>query len=157
MNTMNAIDYGLGCRLPLEDWLWLNRTRAFERPELRRFVSPFPPPALMQNVSGLESERDFASHGVDIFAALSVASPRPLAEYKHIMDFGCGCGRLARMFKGHGHKVSGCDIDRRHVEWTKDNLDYMQVKLSSVKPPLPYKDDDFDAIISISVFTHPSQ
>jgi len=154
MNAMHAIDYGLGCRLPLEAWLWLNRTGAFERPELRGFVSPFPPPMLMQNVSGLESTRDFASHGVDIFEALSAASPKPLAEYRHILDFGCGCGRLARMFKGHPHQVSGCDIDSRHVEWAKENLDHMQISLSSVKPPLPYKDREFDAIISISVFTH---
>lgn len=147
-------DYALGCQLPLKDWLWLNRTGAFERPELTRFVSPSPPIELMKNVSGLETARDFASHGADIYGALSEASPRPLTEYKHVLDFGCGCGRLARMFKGHPHKVSGCDIDRRHVEWAKTNLDYMRVVLSSVKPPLPFEDNEFDAIISISVFTH---
>ena len=154
MIEIGAPDYSLGCRLPLGDWLWLNRAGAFERPELMRFVSPLPPIELMRNVSGLESARDFASHGADIFAALSGVSPRALTDYEHILDFGCGCGRLARMFKGHPHRVSGCDIDLRHVDWVSANLDHMQVKFSSVKPPLPFEDDEFDAIISISVFTH---
>jgi len=85
---------------------------------------------------------------------LSSASPRPLTEYRHILDFGCGCGRLARLFKGHPRNVSGCDIDWRQVEWVKENLDYMDVRLSSVNPPLPYADDTFDCIISISIFSH---
>jgi SAM-dependent methyltransferase len=151
---LSAPDFTLGCRLPLEDWLWLNRTGAFERPELLGFVSPSPPPELMRNVSGLESASDFASHGADIYRALSAASPRPLTEYRHILDFGCGCGRLARMFKGHPHKVSGCDIDPRHVEWARANLGHMRVLLSAVNPPLPFENGEFDAIISISVFTH---
>lgn len=136
------MDYELGCYLPAEDWAWLNRTGVFRDPALRKYVSPFPPAALMQNVSGLVKEEDFASHGADIFEALSAASPRPLAEYQHLLDFGCGCGRLARMFKGHPHQVSGCDIDRRHVEWARQNLDYMKVSVSSVKPPLPSQRDD---------------
>jgi len=151
---MTDIDYGLGCRLPLDQWVWLNRTGVFDDPTLRKFVSPFPPPELMENVSGLTSERDFASHGADFFIALSEASPRPLTEYGSILDFGCGCGRLARMFKGHPHKVAGCDIDRRHVDWVNRSLGHVQAKLSSVRPPIPYDDDEFDAVISISSFTH---
>lgn len=149
-----AIDYSLGCRMGVEDWVWLNRTGVFENPELRKFVSPFPPAELMQNVSGVENECDFASHGADLFLALSQASPVTLAEYRSVLDFGCGCGRLARMFKNHPYDLFGCDVDKRHVDWVDKNLKYMKVKHSSVRPPLPYPNDSFDAIISISVFTH---
>ncbi len=55
---MTSIDYDLGCRLPLDQWAWLNRTGIFDDPTLRKYVSPFPPPDLMENVSGLTSERD---------------------------------------------------------------------------------------------------
>lgn len=151
---MLSEEYGLGCKMPIEKWTWLNRTGAFENPELRKFVSPFPPAAIMESVSGLTEEKDFASHGADFFLFLSNASPKPLTDYHHILDFGCGCGRLARMFKGHPHQISGCDIDWRQVEWVKENLDYVEAKLSSVCPPLPYADDTFDAIISISIFSH---
>jgi len=149
-----AIDYSLGCRLDARDWIWLNRTGVFENPELRKFVSPFPPVELMQNVSGLENERDFAAHGADLFLALSQASAVALTEYRSLLDFGCGCGRLPRIFKNHPHAVFGCDVDARHVGWVGKNLKYMNVKHSSVRPPLPYPRNSFDAILSISVFTH---
>lgn len=143
-----------GCMMPAQDWVALNRTRIFEDESLRRHVSPFPPEELMRNVSGLQSERDFAAHGTDIYSALMLSSPKPLTEYQAILDFGCGCGRLARMFKGHPHRVAGCDIDARHVSWVNDNLDFMDAKLSKVRPPIPYAKNEFDAVISISIFSH---
>ena len=154
MLDKTKIEFELGCRLPREEWLWLNGVGIFEDPGLRKYVAPFPPPELMQNVSGLSNESDFAAHGNDIFTALEVASPRRLAEFARILDFGCGCGRLARMFKGHPHQVFGCDIDERHVRFVNQSFDHMTAKLSQTHPPLPYPNDYFDAIISISVFTH---
>ena len=151
---MKLTEYELGCRLPLSDWVWLNREGIFENPSLQQYAAPFPPPRLMHNVSGLENEKDFASHGTDLFLALSAASPRPLADYFAILDFGCGCGRLARMFKGHPSRISACDVDGRHVKWVEQNLSYVDARQTSVHPPLPYGDNDFDAIVSISVFTH---
>lgn len=150
----SGMDLEMGCRLAVDDWVWLNRVGAFQEPGLRAYVSPFPPPALMQNVSGLVGEEDFASRGADFYLALSQASSAPLSAYKSLLDFGCGCGRLARLFKGHPGSVHGRDIDRRHVEWVARNLSFMESKLSSVRPPTPYEDGQFDAIISISIFTH---
>jgi len=147
-------NYDLGCRMPVDDWLWLNGTAIFYDPPLLSYVAPFPPKELMTNVSGLTNDRDFALHGVEIFRALTQASPKPLTDYRNILDFGCGCGRLARMFKGHPNRIVGCDIDKRHVNWVAENLDYMSVYLTGVNPPLPFGDDEFDAIIGISVFTH---
>ena len=151
------VDHALGCRMEVGHWLDLNRHKVFQDPSLRQFVSPFPPPRLMNSVSGLKNEIDFAAHGADIYRALSLASPKPLPDYQSILDFGCGCGRLARMFKGHPGRISGCDIDLRHVEWINQNLPFMQAKLSKVVPPIPYDDDEFEAIISISIFTHLSE
>ncbi|MGH8105730.1 MAG: class I SAM-dependent methyltransferase, partial [Arenimonas sp.] len=140
--------------MPFDDWILLNRTKAFSETTLRRYVSPFPPPELMANVSGLQNEKDFAAHGTDIYSALTRASLKPLNEYESILDFGCGCGRLARMFKGHPNKIAGCDIDARHVEWINKNLPFMDAKVSKVAPPIPYQDNEFEAIISISIFSH---
>jgi len=47
-----------------------------------------------------------------------------------------------------------CDIDKRHVNWVAGNLGYMTACLTSVNPPLPFGDDEFDAIFSISIFSH---
>ena len=95
-----TFDYQLGCQMSPENWVRLNRTDAFSDPTLNAYVSPFPPRELMQNVPGLVSEADFASHGADFFLAQSAVSPKPINAYRSILDFGGGCGRLARMFKG---------------------------------------------------------
>jgi len=148
------IDYSLGCQLPAEEWVHLNRTAVFSDPVLRDYVSPFPPIELMQNTTGLTNETDFASHGADFWVAFSQASPKPLSEYASILDFGCGCGRFARMFKGHPGHFAGCDIDIRHIEWCSSALQHMAVKLSYVYPPIPFADNEFEAVVSISIFTH---
>ena len=153
MQGINLL-YQKGCQMPLEEWVWSNRFGIFEDPELRRYVAAFPPNTLMENVSGLRNEQDFASHGADLFTAISKVSPKALSEYGHVLDFGCGCGRLARMFKGHPHRVSGCDIDQRHVQFINGSLDFIEASLSFVHPPLPYESSMFDAVISVSVFTH---
>ena len=154
--TMN---YELGCRRPLNDWFWLNGTGIFEDPSLKPFVAPFPPEDLVNSVRGGGSkgssfERDFAKHGVDIMEALSKASPVPLADFEHILDFGCGCGRLARMFKGYPGQITGCDVNPEHIRWMRENLSFMTTVRTGFSPPLPFPDDTFDAVISISVFTH---
>jgi SAM-dependent methyltransferase len=108
----------------------------------------------MQNTTGLTSDADFASHGSDFWLAFSAASSKPLSDCASILDFGCGCGRFARMFKGHRGHIAGCDIDRRHVEWCSAALKFMATKLSNVYPPIPFEDNEFEAVISISIFTH---
>jgi SAM-dependent methyltransferase len=147
-------DLAAGCMMPFEAWMELNRNEVFRDPSLRRYVSPFPPPELMSNVSGLTKDQDFAAHGTDIYRALTLASAKPLTDYSAILDFGCGCGRLDRMFKGHPHRIAACDIDARHVRWVQEHLPFVDARVSQVTPPIPFADDEFEAVISISIFTH---
>lgn len=148
------IDYSSGCRMPVEDWANLNRSGAFEDPSLSRHVGPFPPDDLMYNTTGVRRQSEFASHGADFWVALSQASPKALSEYSSVLDFGCGCGRLARMFKGHPGYVAGCDIDHRHVDWCASAIEHFDARLSRVKPPIPFATNAFEAVISISIFSH---
>jgi SAM-dependent methyltransferase len=146
-----------GVNSELEDWLAFNRTDAFVTPGGLEFVAPFPPPTLMLWVSGLTDARDFASHGCDIFKALSLACPTPLPAFSSILDFGVGVGRLARMFKGFRGRYAGVDVDKRHIAWVSQALDYVEAFASQPKHRLPFPDASFDCIISISVFTHMSE
>lgn len=152
--TAGTIDYQLGCRMPVQEWVNFNRVDAFGDPGLMKFVAPFPPLELMQNTTGVTSNEMFASHGADFWLALSAASQKKLSEFESVLDFGCGCGRLARMFNGYQGRYAGCDIDHRHVEWCAAALPYVDAKLSRVHPPIPFDDNAFEAVISISIFTH---
>jgi SAM-dependent methyltransferase len=149
--------FGQGSNLPAAVWAWLNRDGAFSHPILSRFVAPFPSPELMENVSGLVSEREFASHGADFWLALSGLTQKPLTNFGSVLDFGCGCGRLGRMFKGHPGKIDGCDIDGRHIDWLRQNIPYYAAQVTNPDSVLPYADGKFDLIISISIVTHLSE
>ena len=140
-----------------EAWLELNTRAAFDDPNLRREIAPFPPAHLMQVVSGLTSEAEFAVRGARIYRAMQNASPVPLTEFQSVLDFGCGCGGLSRLFKGHPGQVTGCDIDHRLIEWIDSNLDFMRAVRTNPNESLPFDDDEFDAVISNSVFTHLSE
>lgn len=147
-------DYSLGCRLDADVWADFNRRLIFERPELRNLAAPFPPQALMRNVSGVGLDFDFAKQGALFWQVFSRLLGNPLSEYRPILDFGCGCGRLARMFKGHPGPVHGCDIDARHVAWMRENLDFVDTLQTRPDEPLPYASTYFELAIGVSVMTH---
>lgn len=143
-----------GINMPFDEWVHLNRTRIFEEPTLRADVAPFPPAALMQDTAAVTTDDAFARQGTDIYKAVAACSPVSLNSFASVLDFGCGCARLGRMFLGTEGSYTGCDIDGRHVDWINQNLTHMRAVQTVPNEPLPFEDDSFDAIISISVFTH---
>ena len=114
----------------------------------------FPPGPLMQRVSGLTDHKDFAQHGRDIYSALESSDPAPLHGFKSILDFGVGCGRLARMFHDFGGAYTGVDVDGELVEWVNQALPWVKAVTSVAGKPLPFPDASFDCVMSVSVFTH---
>jgi SAM-dependent methyltransferase len=80
-------------------------------------------------------------------------SGRHMAEYRNVLDWGCGCGRIARHLSRLAHEFSGCDIDTDNVAWCADHLPG-RYSVSSLRPSLPYKEGAFDLIYGVSVFTH---
>jgi len=76
-----------------------------------------------------------------------------IAEHASILDWGCGCGRIARHLAPLTRNFSGCDIDIDNVAWCMEHLPG-RYSASSLRPSLPYKEGAFDLIYGISVFTH---
>jgi SAM-dependent methyltransferase len=77
-----------------------------------------------------------------------------LHEFVRVLDWGVGCGRIARHFPALSAKVlTGCDIDRDNVGWCAAHLAGTFVA-SRLAPPLPFERDAFDLVYGVSVFTH---
>ncbi len=95
--------------------------------------------------------------GADVIRT-HVEHHRPLGDFVGMLDFGCGCGRIARHWRNlHGPTVSGCDCHAPAVEWCQQNLRFMHAAVNELAPPLPYRGDCFDLVYAISVFTHLSE
>jgi SAM-dependent methyltransferase len=79
----------------------------------------------------------------------------PMADADTILDFGCGCGRLARWFADlEGPELHGCDYDPRFVEWCGENLPFLRVTRNQAEPPLAFARNSLDIVYAQSVMTH---
>jgi SAM-dependent methyltransferase len=85
-------------------------------------------------------------------ACLAVTG-KPMASHTRILDWGCGCGRVARYLAPSAGNFSGCDIDADNVAWCMEHL-AGRYSASTLRPPLPFTDNAFDLIYGVSVFTH---
>ena len=79
-------------------------------------------------------------------------------QYSTILDWGCGCARVARFVsKLAPRKLTGVDIDPDNIEWCKSNMTAAQFARIGLHPPTPFSDGSFDLIYGISVFSHLSE
>lgn len=83
-------------------------------------------------------------HGIDL--------RRPL----HALDFGCGVGRqLLRFVRDYPRPTYlACDVHPECVQFIHRAFPQIAVHTSGFAPPLPYSDDHFDMVHSVSVFSH---
>jgi ubiquinone/menaquinone biosynthesis C-methylase UbiE len=104
------------------------------------------------DADGFMSDSAHAAHMIrDTLAGAGVR----LEELGSVLDFGCGCGRVARNWAGlSGPELHGCDYNPQLVEWCRDNLPFMRVRVNAPAPPSPYDDDSFDLVYAISILTH---
>lgn len=126
---------------------------------LDRFTLPVPPDANIHRVSGPGANQytylnggksDFERFRILIREKLGRSS---LAGLK-VLDWGVGCGRLARYFIEEGALVTGVDIDDGNIAWCKANLVPGEFVTVELMPPTPLAADSFDVIISSSVLSH---
>ena len=80
------------------------------------------------------------------------------ADYEAILDWGCGCARVAHFVAELApQKLVGIDIDPDNIQWCKKNIPLAQFHRIDLNPPTPFADENFDLIYGISVFTHLSE
>jgi SAM-dependent methyltransferase len=129
------------------------------------------PPYEMRQLVGPTDEAAFENSSGN--AILNV----PEAQFDVVLDFGCGCGRLARQMMQQSAKprvYKGFDLHRGMIRWCNDNLaplapgfeffhhDVLNASFNpgAGKPPLlpmPAQDGASSLVVALSVFTHTIQ
>jgi SAM-dependent methyltransferase len=127
---------------------------------------PLPPDELIDRVvSGFSNEHPEGHRALflqtgqrsleDLQQALRAVGDT-LSTHEHILEFGCGCGRIMRWMQelGSTRTLVGTDIDARAIEWASGNLPFARFDVNEGLPPTRYRDGEFDLVVNHSVFTH---
>ena len=82
-----------------------------------------------------------------------------LSDNPRILDYGCGWGRLTRLFAtvSDDENVYGVDVDNRLISSAKQFAESLTFNEIQSMGTLPFGDDDFDLIFANSVFSHLSE
>jgi SAM-dependent methyltransferase len=154
----------IGLELPAwRIWEWSRTVPAL--PELilpsRRQGSdglPLPPPILRVQVAGTARPEEFLAQSHRAAQTVRDAvqrADRTVEELDHVLDFGCGCGRVVRRWDGiSGPSFFGSDYNASLVKWCRENLPFARFEVNGLAPPLPFDDGQFDLVYALSVFTH---
>jgi SAM-dependent methyltransferase len=101
----------------------------------------------------------------------------PESQFEAVLDFGCGCGRLARQMmqqRVRPKRYIGFDLHPGMIRWCQENLaprapeftfSHHDVENPSFNPgagkpallPMPAENGAFSLVIALSVFTHTTQ
>jgi hypothetical protein len=115
-----------------------------------------PDPPRMLRTTGNENAANFRLTGLSTAVKLRdavVALRRDFADVKQVLDWGCGCGRVAR-FCIDWPGFAGVDIEADNAQWCADNLAFGEFRPIDLYPPTPLPERRFDLIFGISVMTH---
>lgn len=112
-----------------------------------------PPPYLRVLTAGRADADSFARLGrtaADLFLA---AAERHGGAGDRVLEFGVGCGRVARWLAPRVPQFDGCDINPTLLRWSATHLPG-RYRRNRLQPPLPYADGEFNFVYALSVFTH---
>jgi SAM-dependent methyltransferase len=118
---------------------------------------PIPPTRLILLVTASPDVGWYLESGRHAAASIRSSLARngvDVTRLRSILDFGCGCGRVVRHWRGLPGEVSGCDLNPRLVAWCRRRLGFARFESNRLTPPLAYRDGQFDLVYALSVFTH---
>jgi SAM-dependent methyltransferase len=142
-------------------WLWLNTQGYRSSPALREILPALPDESVQLGTIGYSGDlalvdgymvyrwikEIFESYGGD------------LATCGHVLDFGCGWGRVMRFFLKdlEPSKLWGIDCNDVLIGICKETNKWCNFKLTDPYPPTSFSDDTFDLVFCYSVFSHLSE
>lgn len=117
---------------------------------------PLPPGELMYLSVNSKDPDKFLARGSQshrkVIQALEASHFHLMPDHS-ILEWGCGCGRIARHFVGENVDFRGIDINAEAIAWCSENL-LGRFSLCELLPPLDFPDESFDLIYAGSVVTH---
>lgn len=127
------------------------------------------PPVEMRRLVGPAGEEDWDNPT----GALVLGDEYPADQYRSVLDFGCGAGRIARQLiqqRPRPRRYLGIDLHKGMIRWCRSHLEplapgfefrHHAVHNPTFNPrarrwtaPLPAEDDAFSLVLAWSVFTH---
>lgn len=150
-------------RIPLDIFGRLHVDRPAAYPNLLNWLSPLPSPDIQTSWTGcadhqlMTQSMAFVKTLVGTYHALAC---KPLSQ-AHVLDFGCGWGRLIRLLNKYvpEDRIYGVDPWSRSIEICRETRVRANLFVSDYIPrslPTP-RDLKFDLIVAFSVFTHLSE
>ena len=130
------------------------RTLASELPMVARDAlddlrdRSLPGPFRRFEVGGTTSRAQFLDVGKRGAEELMWALPRPIEEDDVVLDYGCGCGRIARHF-AFVKRFYGVDVDASAIRWCQKHL-HGTYEMRATPP----EGVAFTIIYAVSIFTH---
>lgn len=126
----------------------------------RELSTAVPPGDLIFLVNGHRDGANYAaSRGATVLNIINLltAAGVDYRNFRSLLDFGCGCGRI---LAGWEHlidgstKLHGFDINPTLIEFCQKNIPFARTAVSSYFPPLPLADGSVDFAYAGSVWTH---
>ncbi len=115
---------------------------------------PMPEPSQLARVAN-SPPQVFRMQGLSValqLAAVAQRYGRAIGDGVVALDWGCGCGRVAR-FWPEGSPLIGVDVDAENVEWCRAHLPGTYA-LIAPEPPTQLPSASIDVAFGISVISH---
>ena len=143
------------------DWL-----RVLERSLQSRVVDgvpmpAFPPQGHQTATHGTSGRLAIAEAGrfVSIVHQYAEAEGQPIGEASRVLDFGCGWGRMLRLFLNRvdSQYLHGVDVRPESVAVARQLNPFSRFATVNGLPPSPFDEGMFNLVIAYSVFSHLSE
>jgi len=142
-----------------EGWLWVHTEGRRWRPAVAASLPPLPRDEEQVRYCGLAGDAALRQAWAFYRLVLDVAEPRlgPARTWRAVLDFGCGWGRVLRLFLKHvpSDRLWGVDCLQEAIRLCGG--DWARFHHIAPRPPTTLPDATFDLIYAYSVFSHLSE
>ena len=135
---------------------WKNRSKNDQYVKAHPDIA-LPPPYMVYESFQIDYQKYFDGGREDAEWILSLVQPHLICKGIHVLDWGCGPGRIIRhmpSLAGPTNEYYGTDYNVNSLSWCKVNLQGISFSKNELSPPLPYTDQQFGLIYGISILTH---